>query len=256
MPDPDRKPPVLLVLAAEGVLPVLAGYAGVAAAGPVGGMAGVAVGHAVERAINLFGRGIVARWQAWFAEHPEEARAAVAALAAEPPAEARSAARSIFLELAPDAAPEDVDRAVEFLTAIPPAVDRAWSPTRPAPAPCRRRYCGTTHARCCNCSPKTCRRTRAETPPRHPVPAGELLGAGGFGAVYRADVADAAAPAAGDQVLPRPDALPALHREREQPRTADAGRRPRLGRASSGCTATTSTTHAVPRLRVRRPAAT
>ncbi|MFO0797508.1 MAG: serine/threonine-protein kinase [Gemmataceae bacterium] len=215
MSEPDRKPPVLLVLAAEGVLPVLAGCAGVAAAGPVGGMAGVAVGHAVERAINLFGRGIVARWQAWFAEHPEEAKAAVAELAATPPAEVRAEAKSIFLELAPDAAPEDVERAVEFLTAIPPAVDRALVPdaagTRSVPPTVLWD------------DPRSLLQLLPEDVPPYPAeaPLGgtpyrlrELLGAGGFGAVYRAESPSLQhLPLAIKFCLDR-SLLPALHRER------------------------------------------
>jgi serine/threonine protein kinase len=180
--------PILLYLAAEGVVPVLAGCAGVAAAGPAGGMAGVAVGLAVERAINLFGRGIVARWRDWFAAHPGEAAAAVAALAAVPPADARAAAKSIVLDLAPDAAAEDVSLAVEFLTAIPHAVDRAL-----VPAPDGGRSVPATvlwdDARSLlqllpeDVPPYPADTALAGTPYR----LRELLGAGGFGAVYRAE---------------------------------------------------------------------
>src|SRR5690348_5454751 len=132
MPEPAPESPkrrnLLLYLAAEGVVPVLAGCAGALAGGPIAGVAGVAVGHAVEKAINLFGRGIVERWQRWFAKNPEEAPAAVAELAALPPAEAHKEARSIVLELAPDADTPDIELAVEFLSAIPKAVDRALIP--------------------------------------------------------------------------------------------------------------------------------
>ena len=97
MPDADPKRNVLLRLAAEGVVPVLGGCAGALAGGPGGGVAGVAVGQAVERAINLFGRGIVERWRAWFAHNRAAADAAVAALAALPPADAGAGAASILL---------------------------------------------------------------------------------------------------------------------------------------------------------------
>src|SRR5262249_15084058 len=126
--EPAPKRNVLFYLAAEGVIPVLGGCAGAIAGGPVGGVAGVAVGTAIEKAINLFGKGIVARWQAWFARHRQEADAAVAELAALPPAEAREVARSIFLELAPDADAQDVSLAIEFLTALPRSVSRALVP--------------------------------------------------------------------------------------------------------------------------------
>jgi serine/threonine protein kinase len=188
VPDADPKPPVLLYLAAEGLLPVLAGCAGAAAGGPLGGVAGVAVGHAVERAINLFGRGIVDRWREWFAAHPGEANAAVAGLAAVPPAEARSAARSILLDLAPDASPEDVALAVEFLTAIPPAVDQALLPDASGG-----RSVPPTVA--FDDSRSLLQLLPEDVPPYPsesllggtPYRLRELLGAGGFGAVYRAE---------------------------------------------------------------------
>src|SRR5437016_1800970 len=128
MPEPEKRRNVLLYLAAEGMIPVLGGCAGALAGGPVGGIAGIAVGQVLEKAINLFGRGIVERWRLWFAKHPQAAQAAVAELAALPPAEAHKEARSIVLDLAPDAAAADIDLAVEFLSAIPKAVDRALVP--------------------------------------------------------------------------------------------------------------------------------
>lgn len=217
MPEPeaDRKPPVLLVLAAEGVLPVLAGCAGAVAGGPVGGVAGVAVGHAVERAINLFGRGIVARWQAWFAAHPDEAKAAVAELAAAPPAEVRAEAQSIFLELAPDAAPEDVERAIEFLTAIPPAVDRALVPdaagTRSVPAT----VLWDDARSLLQLLPEDVPPYPAETPlSGTPYRLRELLGAGGFGAVYRAESPSLQHLPLAIKFCLDQSLLPALHRER------------------------------------------
>ena len=215
MPEPDRKHPVLLVLAAEGVLPVLAGCAGVAAAGPVGGMAGVVVGHAVERAINLFGRGIVARWQAWFAAHPEEAKAAVAELAAAPPAEARAAAKSIFLDLAPDAAPEDVERAVEFLTAIPPAVDRALVPDAAGTRTVPPTVLFEDPRSLLQLLPEDVPPYPAETPlSGTPYRLRELLGAGGFGAVYRAESPSLQHLPLAIKFCLDASLLPALHRER------------------------------------------
>lgn len=215
MSEPDRKRPVLLVLAAEGVLPVLAGCAGVAAAGPVGGMAGVAVGHAVERAINLFGRGIVARWQAWFAAHPDEAKAAVAELAAAPPAEVRAEAKSIFLELAPDAAPEDVDRAVEFLTAIPPAVDRALVPDAAGTRSVPPTVLWDDPRSLLQLLPEDVPPYPAETPlTGTPYRLRELLGAGGFGAVYRAESPSLQHLPLAIKFCLDTSLLPALHRER------------------------------------------
>ncbi len=215
MPDSERKSPVLLYLAAEGVLPVLAGCAGAAAAGPVGGVAGVAVGHVVERAINLFGRGIVARWREWFAEHPAEANAAVAGLAALPPAEARSAARSILLDLAPDAAAEDLSLAVEFLTAIPPAIDRALVPDASGSRSVPATVTLDDPRSLLQLLPEDVPPYPAETPlAGTPYRLCELLGAGGFGAVYRAESPSLQhLPLAIKFCLDR-SLLPALHQER------------------------------------------
>ena len=128
MAEPEKKRPVLLRLAAEGVVPVLGGCAGALAGGPEGGLAGVALGQAVEKGINLFGRGIVERWQAWMRGNREHAAAAIAELAAVPPAEAREQARSIFLDLSPGTTAQDLSLAIEFVAAIPRAVDRALVP--------------------------------------------------------------------------------------------------------------------------------
>ena len=187
MAEPDPKRNILLYLAAEGVVPVLGGCAGALAGGPTGGLAGVAVGHAVEKAINLFGRGIVERWRAWFAAHPKDAIAAVAELAAVPVAEARAEARSIFLDLAPAADDLDLAMALEFVSAIPRAASRALVPaadgTRSLPATVALD------------DPRSLLQLLPEDMPPYPIPADlphtpyrlvELLGAGGFGAVYRA----------------------------------------------------------------------
>jgi hypothetical protein len=107
MPDPKPKRNILLYLAAEGVIPVLGGCAGAVAGGPMAGVAGVAVGKAVEKAVNLFGRGIVERWRERMEKYPAEANAAVVELAALPTAEARAEAQAVLLDLAPDANPPD-----------------------------------------------------------------------------------------------------------------------------------------------------
>ncbi|MDB5313196.1 MAG: Serine/threonine protein kinase [Gemmataceae bacterium] len=187
MPEPEKRPNVLFYLAAEGVIPVLGGCAGALAGGPSAGIAGVAVGHVVEKAINLFGRGIVERWRGWFARNPGAAQAAVVELAALPPAGARAEAKSIILELAPAAAAIDLSLAVEFLSAIPCAVDRAL-----VPDPAGGRSLPPTVA---FDDPRSLLQLLPENVPPYPPSAAlpdtpyqlvELLGAGGFGAVYRA----------------------------------------------------------------------
>jgi serine/threonine protein kinase len=186
-PDPKKRN-ALFRLAAEGVVPVVGGCAGALAAGPQGGLVGVAIGQAVEKAINLFGRGIVERWQAWFVRHKDEAPAAVAALAELSPAEAREQARSILLDLAPDADAQDISLAIEFLSAIPRAVDRALVPDPAGPGRSVPPTVSFEDAR-------SLLQLLPEDVPPYPASADlpnspyqlvELLGSGGFGAVYRA----------------------------------------------------------------------
>jgi serine/threonine protein kinase len=188
MSEPEPKRNVLFYLAAEGVIPVLGGCAGALVGGPVGGVAGVAVGTVIEKAINLFGKGIVERWQAWFARHKSEAPAAVAELAALPPAEARQVAASLLHELAPHADPQDVSIALEFLSAIPRSVGRALVPNPDGPGLSFPPTVALDDPR------SLLQLLPADVPP-YPVPADlpgtpyrlvELIGSGGFGAVYRA----------------------------------------------------------------------
>jgi serine/threonine protein kinase len=180
---------VLMNLAVEGILPVIGGCAGALVAGPEAGFAGAAAGQVLEKAINFFGERIVRLWAGWFkGKKPVECQVALAELAAVPPDEARRQAVAAVEELAPDAAAVDKSRAVEYLAAIPACVQRSMVPDRvsggltmpptmkvddphallqllpidvpPYFAPCT--LPGTEY--------------RLE----------ELIGAGGFGAVYRA----------------------------------------------------------------------
>lgn len=188
MAKPESRRNVLFYLAAEGVIPVLGGCAGALIGGPSAGIAGVAVGHAVDKAINLFGRGIVERWRAWFARNPTEAASALAELAALPVTQARAEAKGILLDLAPDVATPDLSLAVEFLSAIPRAIDRALVPD---PTGKTRSLPPTVSFD----DPRSLLQLLPEDVPPYPTSAAlpgtpyqlvELLGAGGFGAVYRA----------------------------------------------------------------------
>lgn len=185
----QKKRNILLHLAAEGVVPVLGGCAGAMAGGsPEAGLAGVAVGRAVEKAVNLFGKGIVGRWEGWMAERPPaEAAAAVSELVALTPAEVREEAHAILLELAPEADPKDLAVAVEYLSALPRAVDRALVPD---PAGGR-----TVPPTLSLADPRQLLQLLPEDVPPYPTGADlpgtpyrlvELVGTGGFGAVYRA----------------------------------------------------------------------
>jgi serine/threonine protein kinase len=184
-----KKRNVLLYLAAEGVVPVLGGCAGAVAAGPAGGVAGVAVGRAVEKAVNLFGKEIVERWAAWLADRkPAEAAAAVSELVTLTPAEAREEVRTILLRLAPEAEPKDLDVAVEYLSALPRAVDRALVPNPDGEG-------RTVPPTLSLADPRQLLQLLPEDVPPYPTGADlpgtpyrlvELIGTGGFGAVYRA----------------------------------------------------------------------
>src|ERR687884_598078 len=108
MSDEPKRRGLLLALAAEGVVPVVGGCAGALAGGPEAGLAGVAVGQAVEKVINVFGGRIVQRWCAWFRGQPPEVRQkALSELATLTPEEARREAGAALDRLAPDARPED-----------------------------------------------------------------------------------------------------------------------------------------------------
>jgi hypothetical protein len=172
MPAPVRKRGFLLHLAAEGIAPVIGGC-----------------GQAVERAIDVFGKPIVGRWLEWLrGQPPALQRAAIAELADLPADRSRKEAAEAVAQLAPDAAAEHREVAVSYLAAIPRAAQRALvldhttgSLTLPA---------GQAPA-----DPQTLLRLLPlDAPPYPPGSAlpgtpyqlGELLGTGGFGAVYRA----------------------------------------------------------------------
>src|SRR5262245_66171188 len=119
MPEPERGRGVLMGLAVEGVIPVLGGCAGALAAGPGGGLLGVAVAEVVEKAINCFGPPIVGRWVEWFRGQPPAARqAALAELAELPPDETRREAEAAVERLVPAAGPDGRDPAVAYLATI------------------------------------------------------------------------------------------------------------------------------------------
>jgi serine/threonine protein kinase len=188
MPTDRKKRNILLRLAAEGVVPVIGGCAGALIGGPVGGLAGVVVAQSVEKAINLFGKGIVERWRAWFAgAAPEERAAAVAELAALPPEAARNEARDALIELAPDADPQDLSVALEYLSSLPKSLSRALvlevAGQRSLPPTVTWE---DTHS-LLQLLPQDIPPYAASAElPGTPYRLEELLGSGGFGAVYRA----------------------------------------------------------------------
>jgi hypothetical protein len=208
---------ILLQLAAEGLVPVLGGCAGVLAGGPEAGLAAVAVGQAVEKAINFFGGRIVERWCAWFKGQPPEARAtAIADLAALSPEQAREEAGAALKRLAPDARPEDLSLALEYLTAIPRTFDRALV-RDPATGACALPPTVSLD------EPQLLLQMLPTDVPPYPVPSElpgtpylleDLLGSGGFGAVYRATTRSLQHLPLAIKFCLDPSLTAALHRER------------------------------------------
>src|SRR5262245_36628043 len=188
MSEPQAKRGILMELAAEGIVPVLGGCAGVLVAGPEGGMAGAMVAQVVEKAINFFGGRIVERWNAWFRVQPPEKQVeALAELAAMPQDEARKQASEILISLAPDADADDLSIALEYLSAIPRTIDRAMlkdsNGVRSLPPTISLD------------EPQALMQLLPSDVPPYPVPSDlpgtpyrliGLLGSGGFGAVYKA----------------------------------------------------------------------
>jgi serine/threonine protein kinase/predicted lipid-binding transport protein (Tim44 family) len=188
LPPPRARSP-LLQLAVEAVIPVLGGCAGALAGGAAGGLIGVVAGQVAEKGINLFGQRIVNKWLEWFRGKPRGLQqAAVAQLAEVLPEVARSEVASALEQQAPQVSPADQRAAIDYLSAIPRSVRRSLltgrekggrtlPPTLSLDDPFR-----------------LLQLLPADVPP-YSTPAAlpdtdyqleELIGSGGFGAVYRA----------------------------------------------------------------------
>jgi serine/threonine protein kinase len=180
---------LLLNLAIEGVLPVIGGCAGALSGGAEGGLAGVALGQLVEKGINFFGQRIVARWLEWFRKQPPATRvAAVVELAELPPEVARREVIAALAQLAPQAAPADLQVTIDYLGALPCSVGRSLLSDR---APGGRTVPPNLLL---DDSQSLLCLLPLEVPP-YAAPGDlpgtdyrleELVGTGGFGAVYRA----------------------------------------------------------------------
>jgi serine/threonine protein kinase len=143
----------------------------------------------VEKAINLFGGPIVRCWADWFKDQSPAARqAALAELADLTPQQARTAVAAAVEHLAPSAAAADRARAVEYLVAIPLSVKRSLVSDRSTG---RRALPASLSAD----DPSSLLQLLPIDVPPYQAPTAlagtdyrleELLGSGGFGAVYRA----------------------------------------------------------------------
>jgi hypothetical protein len=210
--SPDERHCVLMRLAAEAMLPALEGCAA-----PPAGPELSTVSRLAEAAVDHFGPRIAEGWRAWFAGQPEAARrAALAELAALPVEAARRIAVEVLNRLAPGARPEDRDAAAGYLAALPATLGHGlpggaatgdWAPD------------GTESW---ERSDEVVRLLPAHaapyaTPfdlPGTPYRLEQLLGAGGFGAVYRATARSLQHLPLAVKFCLDPHLLPALHLER------------------------------------------
>jgi WD40 repeat protein len=185
----SKDPGTLIRLAAQGIGPVIAGCAGMLAAGFRGRPADSSPHRVQLKGISYFGPHIVAQWLTELKPRPvEEQVEALVELAGLGAAASRDFATSAVAELAATANPEDKILAVEYLTAIPLAVRRSLVADPTTGQLSVFPTFGADHER------GLLRILPADVPP---FPIGsllpgtsyeleELLGIGGFGAVYKA----------------------------------------------------------------------
>jgi serine/threonine protein kinase len=175
--EAPAKPSVLLELAAQGIAPALGSCPRATGDSPP------------DRAINLFGGRIVSRWGEWFRDQPAEVRQeALVELASLSPEEARLAAGLALERLAPEASAENRSVGVEYLSLLPGALDRSL----PRKSANGGRVLPPTITLD---EPQLLLSLLPVSLPPYPVGSDlpgtpyrleQLLGSGGFGAVYRA----------------------------------------------------------------------
>lgn len=190
----------LLAEAAKAIAPLLGGCAG-AMAGPPGAALGAAVGVALEskarkavsyvaeKAFEYFAPGIVGRWLDWMRGKPRaEQLTAITELGTLSAEEARREAAAAIDELAPDANPADKDIALEYLAAIPSTAARSLVLDRSTGTlTVSQAISPDSRQSLLQLLPTTLPPYQAGTQlPGTTYRLDELLGTGGFGAVYRA----------------------------------------------------------------------
>jgi WD40 repeat protein len=211
-------PALLVQLAAEGISAVIGGCSKVLSSGLKPASA-PPVGGTPIKGINYFGPHIVNRWIAGLGNSsPAEQVESFVQLSGMPVAESRQEAAQAVDRFAPDAAPEDKTLAVEYLSAIPLAVRRALVPDK-----------DTAQLTLPPTIPGDQERSwvRLLPPDVPPFPIGsglegtpyileELLGIGGFGAVYKAkNRFEQNQPPRAIKFCLEPNMVPTLQREKE-----------------------------------------
>jgi serine/threonine protein kinase len=189
METPKDSGQYMIHLAAEGMAGVIAGCAAVLAAGTKGSASAKASSILQLKGINYFGPAIIERWLTEFKPHSsDEQIQRLVKLAELPPSESHEEASAAVDKLAGGASAVDKQLAIEYLTAIPLAVRRSLVAD---PATGKLTLAPTLAS---DQEQTLIGVLPADVPP---FPIGslvpgtsyhleELLGIGGFGAVYRA----------------------------------------------------------------------
>jgi serine/threonine protein kinase len=187
MPEPSLSSDLLIRWAAEAMAPVVVNCSAVLGAPEGSGRS--SAGADQPKGINYFGPHIVDRWLSEFSKYSSEQQlAAIIDLAAVSVPESRRQAAPAVDEAAPTASPRDKTLAIEYLTAIPLAVRRSLVPDRRTGQP-------TLFPPLSANGDRTLIRILPVDVPPFPIGSlvpgtsyelQELIGVGGFGAVYKA----------------------------------------------------------------------
>ncbi len=189
MSESKESPALLVQLAAEGIAPVIGGCSRVLNSGSRPPSLPPGLPTSPMKGINYFGPHIINRWMAGLGStSPVDQIETLVQLGSMPVADSRREAALAIDRFAPDASPEDKTMAVEYLSALPLSVRRALVPDK-----------DTGQLTLPPTFPGDQERSwiRLLPPDVPPFPIGselagtsyqleELLGIGGFGAVYKA----------------------------------------------------------------------
>jgi WD40 repeat protein/serine/threonine protein kinase len=189
MPESNGSPGFLVQLAAEGIAGVVSGCSQVLGKSAKEKAAKLSLDGPAPKGINYFGPHIITRWVAGMTSRPpQEQLEVILQLANLPVADSRREANEAVERLAAQASPEDKSLAIEYLTAIPLSIRRILIPNRTTGKLTLPPTLAADQER------TWIRLLPVDVPPfpigselpGTPYQLEELLGIGGFGAVYRA----------------------------------------------------------------------